>query len=53
MKFKNRKARIDWIKKCVAKGMTYAEIGKKLGISRQRVHQLFRGYVLIIYKKQK
>lgn len=28
-------------------GMSYAEIGKELGISRQRVHQLYKGYIQV------
>ena len=36
--------RKELIKKLANKGKTYAEIGKLLGISKQRVHQLFKQY---------
>lgn len=45
---KKAKARKEYIRKCISKGMTYRLIGEKLGISRQRVHQLFRGYRFVL-----
>lgn len=40
---RNEEVRI-LIKEMVEKRMSYAEIGRLLGITRQRVHQIYRGY---------
>lgn len=39
-----RIARWEAIAKMREDGMTFAEIGKALGMSRQRVHQIFEKY---------
>lgn len=36
--------RKEYIESLLAKRFTYTEIGKLLGISRQRVHQIYTGY---------
>lgn len=41
------------IKELRDKGMTYREIGEKLGVSKQRIHQIFMGVKTInIYVKK-
>lgn len=42
MKEEKRKLLID---KMIEKRMSYGQVGKLLGISKQRVHQVYRGYV--------
>jgi len=34
------------------KGMTYAEIGKLMNLSRQRVHQIITGYTSYKYERK-
>lgn len=48
MKFKTPQARKEYIQMCVKQGMSYQKIANKLGISRQRVHQLFRYRIMYI-----
>ena len=32
------------ISRLISQGYSYADVGKRLGLSRQRIHQLFKGY---------
>ena len=43
------KQKITIIKKLRARRYTYKEIGEKLGISKQRVHQLYKDYIFCNY----
>ena len=46
----DREIRFDEIKKLRSEGKTYKAIGKLLGISKQRVHQILKG-IRPVYKK--